>query len=276
MNKSLRQIRQSLTEGMAHTTSKPVDGKSTTLDRIASADVKAKQISAADAQKVNKMARAEKNAIEFQKTHPHIHEDSLPIFKKGEVVKFNSLKGKVSDKEFAGGHMIAHSHDGESATIIGIPMDGYYDVKFNDGKHLQAISGVHLTKPVGEETVTEVLSKSDPVEKWISDFVHSKNDKFKGKSKQERIKMALGAYYASKKNEAVTEDADAHEQNEIDMTTQEMDEIADIADDLYNIFPKFDECPAWVQHKVAAIHAEMNSIYDFYKLELQKKTSTNQ
>lgn len=37
---------------------------------------------------------------------------------------------------------------------------------------------------------------------FVKDFVHSKNKKFKGKSKAERIRMALGAYYG-KKNEDV-------------------------------------------------------------------------
>ena len=32
---------------------------------------------------------------------------------------------------------------------------------------------------------------------YIDDFVHSTNPKFKGKSKEERIQMALGAYYGS-------------------------------------------------------------------------------
>jgi len=49
---------------------------------------------------------------------------------------------------------------------------------------------------LSEEQLEEVLKKSDPAGKWISDFVHSDNPKFAGKSKKERIKMALGAYYA--------------------------------------------------------------------------------
>src|SRR5210317_325779 len=47
--------------------------------------------------------------------------------------------------------------------------------------------------------INEVLSKSDPIEKWISDFVHSKDPKFDGKSKEERMKMAKGAYYGAQK-----------------------------------------------------------------------------
>lgn len=52
--------------------------------------------------------------------------------------------------------------------------------------------------------LNEVLSADATAGDWIHDFVHSNNPKFKGKSKEERIKMALGAYYSAKKqNEEV-------------------------------------------------------------------------
>lgn len=47
-----------------------------------------------------------------------------------------------------------------------------------------------------EEQLDEVLTKKTSVSEFINDFVHSDNPKFAGKSKKERIKMALGAYYA--------------------------------------------------------------------------------
>ena len=47
-----------------------------------------------------------------------------------------------------------------------------------------------------EEQLDEVLTKKTSVSQFIHDFVNSDNPKFAGKSKQERIKMALGAYYA--------------------------------------------------------------------------------
>jgi len=47
-----------------------------------------------------------------------------------------------------------------------------------------------------EEQLDEVLTKKTPASEYISDFVKSDNPKFAGKSKKERIKMALGAYYA--------------------------------------------------------------------------------
>lgn len=56
------------------------------------------------------------------------------------------------------------------------------------------------------EYIEEKLTAKDPSGKWISDFVKSDNPKFAGKSKEERIKMALGAYYGAQK-ESVDEDA---------------------------------------------------------------------
>lgn len=56
-----------------------------------------------------------------------------------------------------------------------------------------------------EQFVTEKLSKNQPASVWIKDFIDSTNPKFKGKTKKERISMALGAYYAAQKNEAYDE-----------------------------------------------------------------------
>jgi len=56
------------------------------------------------------------------------------------------------------------------------------------------------------DALNEVLSKDAKAGDWIHDFVHSQNPKFDGKSKKERIKMALGAYYdTNKKKDGVSE-----------------------------------------------------------------------
>jgi hypothetical protein len=47
--------------------------------------------------------------------------------------------------------------------------------------------------------IDEVLIKKTPLSKWVHDFVHSDDPKFAGKSKDERIKMAQGAYYGAQK-----------------------------------------------------------------------------
>lgn len=54
-----------------------------------------------------------------------------------------------------------------------------------------------------EDEINEVLSKDAAAGDWISDFVHSDNPKFAGKSKEKRKQMALAAYYAKQKNEEV-------------------------------------------------------------------------
>lgn len=65
------------------------------------------------------------------------------------------------------------------------------------------------------EYIEERLSKSDPASTWISHFVGSENPMFSGKTKKERINMALGAYYKAKraapKNEEVEIDESKHE-----------------------------------------------------------------
>ncbi len=57
-----------------------------------------------------------------------------------------------------------------------------------------------------EQEMNEVLSKDSSAGDWISDFIHSDNPKFAGKSKEKRQKMALAAYYAKQKNEEVHPD----------------------------------------------------------------------
>lgn len=51
-----------------------------------------------------------------------------------------------------------------------------------------------------DKQINEVLKKDASAGDWIHDFVHSNNSMFEGKTKAERKKMALGAYY-SKQNE---------------------------------------------------------------------------
>ena len=48
-----------------------------------------------------------------------------------------------------------------------------------------------------ESYITEVLKPSDPLEKWIKDFLKSDDPRFDGKSKKKRIEMATAAYYSA-------------------------------------------------------------------------------
>jgi hypothetical protein len=63
------------------------------------------------------------------------------------------------------------------------------------------LSKMHKEEAELDEQLNEVLSKDASAGDWIHDFIHSKNPKFAGKSKAERKKMALGAYYGKKNEE---------------------------------------------------------------------------
>ena len=64
-------------------------------------------------------------------------------------------------------------------------------------KHLNYIKNKYNIKE--SEELEEKLDPSMGVKKYIDDFIKSDNPKFEGKSKKERMQMALGAYYAAKK-----------------------------------------------------------------------------
>jgi hypothetical protein len=64
------------------------------------------------------------------------------------------------------------------------------------------------------DQLDEVLSTDASSEDYIKDFVHSTDPRFEGKTKKERIKMALGAYYGkqrSKDGEGLGEEVELEE-----------------------------------------------------------------
>jgi hypothetical protein len=88
------------------------------------------------------------------------------------------------------------------------------------GKLLRAtkVAAKKLKEETEVQYIEEKLTATDPASKWISDFVASDNPKFAGKSKKERIQMALGAHYAAKraKNEEVVDESKKTEQKKED------------------------------------------------------------
>lgn len=55
---------------------------------------------------------------------------------------------------------------------------------------------VESVETMTEEQLDEVITSKTPASAIIKDFVHSDSEQMQGKSKKERIKMALGAFYA--------------------------------------------------------------------------------
>lgn len=72
-------------------------------------------------------------------------------------------------------------------------------------KYIKDTPGQTIQHYMKNKNLSEVLKKTDPIEVWIRDFIDSDNSRFSGKSKKERIKMALGAYYAAQRNESIEE-----------------------------------------------------------------------
>jgi hypothetical protein len=70
-------------------------------------------------------------------------------------------------------------------------------------KTLKSFKESNEENSIYDQMIQEVLSKDASAGAWIHDFVHSDNPKFAGKSKEQRKKQALAAYYAKQRNEEV-------------------------------------------------------------------------
>ena len=97
----------------------------------------------------------------------------------------------------------------------------YKDRAHSDESYAKHFYANHLKsqrsmKKENFEQVDEVLTKKTPVKTWISDFVHSKNPKFAGKSKKQRIKQALGAYYSKQRSEGYVAEKKNDDEDESD------------------------------------------------------------
>jgi len=139
----------------------------------------------------------------------------------------------------------------------------------------------HKTIHMGEEVeqVDEVLTKSDPASKWIHDFVHSDNPKFKGKSKEERKKQALGAYYAKQRNEETVAECgypvqplvggDQPQQPRGDsdeaasMVRTELKALANKATHLTMNMPQGMHIEPWIQAKIAQAKEMVSAVHDY-------------
>jgi len=125
------------------------------------------------------------------------------------------------------------------------------------------------------EQVDEVLTKSTTAGETIHDFVHSKNPKFAGKSKKERQRMALGAYYAKQREqkEEVSEDlavpllggdpprGDSEEA--IEMVKSELKALANKAMHLVMQMPQGMHVEPWCQAKIAQAKSYVSDVHDY-------------
>lgn len=107
----------------------------------------------------------------------------------------------------------AKSYHLAAMMTAGMPLEAWVQAKISNAKMMMddVYDYLHYSEAVEEdedEVISEVLSKNAKAGEWISDFVHSKNPKFAGKSKKERTKQALAAYYSKQRNEEVESEGD--------------------------------------------------------------------
>jgi ribosomal protein S27E len=79
--------------------------------------------------------------------------------------------------------------------------------KTSDGKPVDRTAAQNVINARKNSTMSESLTKKMSVGEIIADFEKSTDPKFKGKSKEERKKMALGAYYGMHPEESKTEES---------------------------------------------------------------------
>lgn len=137
----------------------------------------------------------------------------------------------------------------------------------NNVKNIMAKEEV--TEEQLDEMLNEVLSKDASAGDWIHDFVHSDNPKFAGKSKAERKKMALGAYYAKQNEEKGTHEDEEEEAEDIALIKKMVKKSALKEEDL-------DEALKGNQHKIDANHNNKIDGQDFKLLRAKKKVQESE
>jgi hypothetical protein len=128
-----------------------------------------------------------------------------------------------------------------------------------------------------DEQIDEVLKPSMGAASYINDFVHSKNPKFAGKSKETRKQMALAAYYAAKKGvkeetEQIDE-KDSHEYADGEMTIHELKQIAAHSGWILEMLKPDTDLPEWVQAKITLAADYLSTACDYLHVEMNESTT---
>jgi len=133
-----------------------------------------------------------------------VKEDGIPVADRGEYDNEGSeVKGDMHTVIRHATKLEKHLRDSENLPTWVIEKIG--QIKGMMASVSDYILSQHergVEQATGEEgiRIAEKITKDTPTGDVIHDFVHSKNPKFAGKSKKERINQALGASYAMKKD----------------------------------------------------------------------------
>lgn len=151
-------------------------------------------------------AKAEKATgmthAQYEKSARDKKEDKKKNMKKESAFTSKLLSVFRENKASGAQETFTDNNMGENKALVGKQkkLDKNHNGKL-DAQDFKMLRKEDISEEQLDEMINEVLSKDAPAGEWIHDFVHSKNPKFDGKSKAERKKMALGAYYGAQKEE---------------------------------------------------------------------------
>ena len=227
-------------------------------------------------------------AVDHKEVHSSKAYNALNSFKK-RGFKATIVSGKTASVKESEDVKCNHTPKGKMCPVHGMlecwsakPIKEVSKVKaikaLNQLRTLEDALVIHRTVRAPE--LNEVLTKSTTAGETIHDFVHSKNHKFAGKSKEKRKQMALAAYYA-KQNEEVKEDLampllrSVHGSSdiakyktddtgaEIDMVRTELKAIANKTMHMLSNMPADKHIEPWVQAKIAAAKEMIGAVHDY-------------
>ena len=112
-----------------------------------------------------------------------------------------------------------------------------------------------------KKSISEVLTKSTTAGETIADFVHSKNPKFDGKSKEKRKQMALAAYYAKQRNEEVENLEESHVEYHLRNVNKDEKSHKKVVEAIGAHKGKF----VGASNRGAIVSIHKNKVYDFLK-----------
>lgn len=143
---------------------------------------------------------------------------TLNAFAKGTMENFLNEASITEDGTVPGAMQMLQNITADNDTLIGTLTSAFkaaeadgkvglanfiqdrIDIHEKHGWMLRSLVKGNLSEEtIMKKPVNEVLKPSMGASEYIRHFVHSENPKFAGKSKAQRTKMALGAYYGDKK-----------------------------------------------------------------------------
>ena len=139
---------------------------------------------------------------QYEKSERDKKEDKKKSMKKESAFTSKLLSVFRENKASGAQETFTDNNMGENKALVGKQkkLDKNHNGKL-DAQDFKMLRKEDISEEQLDEMINEVLSKDASAGDWIHDFVHSKNPKFAGKSKAERKRMALGAYYGAQKEE---------------------------------------------------------------------------